>query len=39
MLLVKKSDFELVSDRRLVKATDAATVRSADEIIAMIKPE
>ena len=39
MLLVKKSDFELVSDRRLVKATDAATVRSADEIIAAAEAE
>ena len=39
MLLVKKSDFELVSDRRLVKATDAATVRSADEIIAAAETE
>ena len=39
MLLVKKSDFELVSDRRLVKATDAATVRSADEIIASAEAE
>ncbi len=39
MLLVKKSDFELVSDRRLVKATDVATVRSADEIIAAAEAE
>jgi len=34
MLLVNKPDFALQSDRRVVKATDAATVRSAAEIIA-----
>ena len=34
MLLVKKPDFVLATDRRLVKATDVATVRSAEEIIA-----
>ena len=34
MLLVKKPDFVLATDRRLVKATEAATVRSAEEIIA-----
>ena len=34
MLLVKKPDFVLTTDRRLVKATEVATVRSADEIIA-----
>ena len=34
MLLVNKTDFALQSDRRVVKATDAATVRSAAEIIA-----
>ena len=39
MLLVNKSDFALVSDRRLVKATDAATVRSAAEIIAAAEAE
>ena len=33
MLLVNKPDFDLRSDRRVVKATDVATVRSADEII------
>ena len=39
MLLVNKPDFALVSDRRLVKATDAATVRSAAEIIAAAEAE
>ena len=39
MLLVKKSDFELVSDRRLVKAADAATVSSAAEILAAAEAE
>ena len=34
MLLIKKPDFTLVSDRRLVKATDVATIRTASEIIA-----
>ena len=34
MLLVKKPDFVLATDRRLVKATEMATVRSAEEIIA-----
>lgn len=34
MLLVNKPDFAISSDRRVVKATDAATVRSAAEIIA-----
>ena len=34
MLLIKKGDFVLQSDRRLVKATDAATVRTAAEIVA-----
>ena len=34
MLLVKKPDFVLATDRRLVKATEVATVRSAEEIIA-----
>ena len=34
MLLLKKEKFVLQSDRRLVKATDAATVSSATEIIA-----
>ena len=34
MLLIDKENFALQSDRRLVKATDVATVRTADEIIA-----
>ena len=34
MLLVNKQDFVLQSDRRLVKATDVATARTAAEIIA-----
>ena len=34
MLLVNKPDFTLQSDRRVVKATDVATVRSAAEILA-----
>ncbi len=34
MLLLKKEKFVLQSDRRLVKATDAASVSSATEIIA-----
>ena len=37
MLLVKKPDFVLATDRRLVKATEMATVRSAEEIIAAAK--
>ena len=39
MLLVNKPDFVLQSDRRVVKATDAATVRSAAEIIAAAEAE
>ena len=39
MLLVNKPDFALASDRRLVKATEAATVRSAAEIIAAAEAE
>ena len=34
MLLIKKGDFILQSDRRVVKAADVATVRSAADIIA-----
>ncbi|MBP5320616.1 MAG: HrpE/YscL family type III secretion apparatus protein [Kiritimatiellae bacterium] len=34
MLLVNKQDFSLASDRRLVKATDVATVQTAESIIA-----
>jgi len=39
MLLIKKGDFVLQSDRRLVKATDAATVRNAAEIVAAAEAE
>ena len=39
MLLVNKPDFVLQSDRRVVKATDVATVRSATEIIAAAEAE
>ena len=34
MLLINKPDFTLVSDRRLVKAAEVATVRTAEEVIA-----
>ena len=34
MLLINKGDFVLQSDRRVVKAVDVATVRSAAEIVA-----
>ena len=34
MLLINKDKFDLQSDRRLVKASEIATVRTADEIIA-----
>jgi len=34
MLLIKKGDFVLQSDRRVVKAVDVATIRSAAEIVA-----
>jgi len=39
MLLVNKPDFALQSDRRVVKATDVATVRSATEIISAAEAE
>ena len=39
MLLVNKQDFVLQSDRRVVKATDVATVRSATEIISDAEAE
>ena len=39
MLLVNKQDFALQSDRRVVKAVDVATVRSAAEIIAAAEAE
>jgi len=34
MLLINKENFKLQSDRRVVKAADAATIRSAAEIVA-----
>lgn len=39
MLLLNKKDFALSSDSRLVKATDLATVSSAEEIIAAAEAE
>ncbi|MBR4258774.1 MAG: hypothetical protein IKQ17_07080 [Kiritimatiellae bacterium] len=39
MLLLNKEDFVLQSDRRVVKATDVATVKSAAEIIAAAEAE
>ena len=39
MLLIEKPNFTLVSDRRLVKASEVATVRSAAEIIAAAEAE
>ena len=39
MLLVNKPDFVLEADRRVVKVTDVATVRSATEIIAAAEAE
>ena len=39
MLLVNKPNFQVVSDRRLVKATDVATVRTAEEIVAAAEAE
>ena len=39
MLLINKPDFTLVSDRRLVKATEVATVRSAEEIVSSAEAE
>lgn len=39
MLLLSKEDFKIVSDRRLLKATDMATVRTAEEIIAAAEAE
>ena len=39
MLLVNKPEFSLASDRRLVKATDVATVSSATEIVAAAEAE
>jgi len=39
MLLINKGDLVLQSDRRLVRATDAATVRNAAEIVAAAEAE
>ena len=39
MLLLNKEDFVLQSDRRAVKATDVATVKSAAEIVAAAEAE
>ena len=39
MLLLKKSDFSLASDRRLVRVADVATVSSAAEIVAAAEAE
>ena len=39
MLLINKGDFALQADRRVVKATDVATVRSAVEIVAAAEAE
>ena len=39
MLLIDKTDFKLESDRRVVKASDVATVRAAEEIVAAAEAE
>ena len=39
MLLIDKKDFKLESDRRVVKAADVATVRTAEEIVAAAEAE
>ena len=39
MLLVNKQNIQIVSDRRLVKSADVATVRTAEEIIAAAEEE
>ena len=39
MLLVNKPNFQVVSDRRLVKSHDVATVRNAEEIISAAEAE
>ena len=39
MLLVNKPNFQVVSDRRLVKSHDVATVRNAEEIISAADAE
>ena len=39
MLLINKPDFQVSSDRRLVKASDVAAVRSAAEVVAAAEAE
>ena len=39
MLLIEKQNFTLASDRRLVKASEVATAKSAEEIIAAAEAE
>ena len=39
MLLIEKPDYKLASDRRLVKASEVATVRTAEEIISAAEAE
>lgn len=39
MLLVKRENFSLLTDRRLVRATDVGTAKTADEIIADAQAE
>ena len=39
MLLIEKKDFSLAADRRLVKASDVATVRTSEEIISAAEAE
>ena len=39
MLLIEKTNFTLASDRRLVKASDVATAKSAAEIVAAAEAE
>ena len=39
MLLIEKPNFTLASDRRLVKASEVATVRSAAEVVAAAEAE
>lgn len=39
MLLLKKNDFEIQSDRRLVKASEIATVKTAEDIVAGAEAE
>lgn len=39
MLLIQKDNFSLAADRRLVKASEVATVKSAEEIVAAAETE